>query len=119
MWKLLVLGVLTTSYLLYSGLVYTVGTSSDLVISPVEQKKINQGKLLFQEYNCIACHQLYGLGGYLGPDLTNAYSDSNRGEWYIKAFLQNGGRRMPNFKLTADQTEAVTSYLKYVDSTSR
>ena len=119
MWKLLVVGVLTTSYLLYSGLVYTAGTSSDIVFNAAEQKKINHGKLLFQEYNCIACHQLYGLGGYLGPDLTNAYSDIYRGELYIKAFLQNGGRRMPNFKLTQEQTEAITSYLKYVDSTSR
>ena len=34
-----------------------------------------EGKIVFQKYNCISCHQLYGLGGYLGPDLTNVISE--------------------------------------------
>ena len=29
------------------------------------------GMRLWQENNCQSCHQFYGLGGYMGPDLTN------------------------------------------------
>jgi putative membrane-bound dehydrogenase-like protein len=32
---------------------------------------VGQGKLLFREH-CAACHQLFGEGGQLGPDLTSA-----------------------------------------------
>lgn len=76
-----------------------------------------EGKLLFQEYNCTACHQLYGLGGYMGPDLTNIISAEGKGELYAKAFLMNGTQRMPNFQLTENEITALVSYLKYIDKT--
>lgn len=76
-----------------------------------------RGKLLFQEYNCISCHQLYGLGGYMGPDLTNVISSPGKGDLYAKSFIQNGTQRMPNFHLDENQTNAIVAYLKYVDKT--
>ncbi len=75
------------------------------------------GKLLFQKYNCQACHQIYGLGGYMGPDLTNVYSTPNKGSLYINAFLQNGTNRMPNFHLSQQEISSLTAYLATVDST--
>jgi len=66
----------------------------------------------------VACHQIYGLGGYLGPELTTAWSDPRRGELYMRAFLQAGGRTMPNFHLTPKEIDAITAYLRYVDSTA-
>ena len=76
-----------------------------------------KGKLLFQKYNCTACHQLYGLGGYMGPDLTNAMSRSGIGEMYVRALLQNGTERMPNFHLSEEEIKSLVAYLKYVDKT--
>jgi nitric oxide reductase subunit C len=105
-------------FVLYSFTVYTKGTESNMAVSATEQLLINNGKLIFQQYNCTACHQLYGLGGYLGPELTTAYSDSSRGELYIKAFLKAGGQRMSNFHFSDDQVKALISYLKYVDATA-
>lgn len=102
----------------YSILVYTSGTRSKLVFSASQQEEITKGKQLFQQYNCSACHQLYGLGGYLGPELTTAWSDPHRGEAYIKALLKSGGSRMPNFHLKDHEVNALTAYLKYVDSTA-
>lgn len=75
------------------------------------------GKLLFQKYNCTACHQLYGLGGFMGPDLTNAMSKQGIGELYVSAFLQGGTQRMPNFHLSEDEIKSLVAYLKYVDKT--
>ncbi len=75
------------------------------------------GKLLFQKYNCIACHQLYGLGGYMGPDLTNVMSQKGKGEDYVRAFLKSGTTKMPDFKLSEKEIAALTGYLNYVDKT--
>ncbi len=83
-----------------------------------EQKLAEMGKQIYQQYNCQACHQLYGLGGYLGPDLTPAYSDPHRGKMLIKAMLVSGGIRMPAFQFNDEQIEAITAYLKYVDTTA-
>jgi len=99
-------------------LVYSKGTAGKISFSMAQQQNINKGKKIFQQYNCTSCHQLYGLGGYLGPELTTAWSDPNRGELYMKAFLKGGGPRMPNFHFKNDEIEAIVSYLKYVDSTA-
>ena len=73
------------------------------------------GQRLFQEYNCIACHQFYGLGGYMGPDLTNVIS--KRGAAYSTAFITSGTASMPNFGLTPDDVADLVAYLSYVDRT--
>lgn len=73
------------------------------------------GQQVFQDYNCIACHQFYGLGGYMGPDLTNVMS--NRGEAYTRAFIAAGTATMPNFNLTDDQIAGLLAYLEFVDRT--
>ncbi len=33
--------------------------------------RARQGFGLWRDQNCHVCHQLYGFGGYLGPDLTH------------------------------------------------
>jgi nitric oxide reductase subunit C len=116
--KLIIFACLFVLYSLYSIIVYTKGTDNAVAITAADQLKISKGKKLFQQYNCIACHQLYGLGGYLGPELTTAYSDKTRGELYMKAFLKAGGQRMPNFHFKDDEVDAIISYLKYVDTTA-
>ncbi|MGN6166484.1 MAG: c-type cytochrome [Flavisolibacter sp.] len=102
----------------YSLLIYTKGTESQLAATGIDQQKISDGKRIYQQYNCQACHQVYGLGGYLGPELTTAYSDKNRGEKYMRALLSAGGNRMPNFHFSAQQIDALIAYLKYVDTTA-
>lgn len=105
-------------FVIYSFVVYTKGTDIEISFSYIEQTRINNGKLLFQKHNCISCHQLYGLGGYLGTELTTAWSDPFRGEKYIKAFLQNGSIRMPNFHFKNTEINDILGYLRYVDSTA-
>lgn len=73
------------------------------------------GEEIWQENNCTACHQFYGLGGYLGPDLTNIIS--NKGRDYAKAFFNSGIKSMPKFNFTEEQKEALACFLEHVDST--
>lgn len=74
-----------------------------------------KGKLLFQQYNCISCHQIYGLGGYMGPDLTNIISTKGKGRAYAGVFIKNGTARMPNFNLNQEEVDALLDYLTDVD----
>ncbi len=78
-----------------------------------------QGKLLWQNYNCNACHQLYGLGGYMGPDLTNIISNPNKGRNYAAIFIKNGTERMPNLNLDSLQISNILEYLDYVDKSGK
>jgi nitric oxide reductase subunit C len=116
--KLATLAILLITYIGYSALVYTKGTQSLLSFTKEEQQKISEGKQLYQQKNCQACHQIYGLGGYLGPELTTAYSDRHRGEAFMRALLSAGGNRMPNFHFSPSQIDALIAYLKYVDTTA-
>jgi len=110
--KLWVFAILFLTYLLYSSWVYTMGTNRASEMNVRQQ----YGKQLYQDYNCQSCHQLFGLGGFLGPELTTVISDKNRGELYAKVLLENGAIRMPNFHFTPVQVDAILDYLKYVDA---
>lgn len=116
--KIFIFILLFVAYATYSIVVYTKGTDKPMNLSLAELENINKGKELFQKHNCTSCHQLYGLGGYLGPELTTAYSDKNRGELYMKIFLKNGGPRMPNFHFTDEEINSIISFLKYADTTA-
>lgn len=97
----------------YSAYVYTSGTEAAHV--PPMSDAARRGQQVFQDYNCIACHQFYGLGGYMGPDLTNVIS--NRGEVYASVFIANGTTRMPKLGLNEQETADVVAYLGFVDKT--
>jgi nitric oxide reductase subunit C len=105
--------VLLVTFLTYSGYLYSYLPVQDTA-GPVVH---DSGKLLWQKYNCSSCHQVYGLGGYLGPDLTNSYT--RRGPAYIQAFLASGTNIMPNYHLTEAEIIALTSYLKNIDASGK
>ena len=82
-------------------------------------EQVSAGQRLFQEKNCTACHQLYGLGGYMGPDLTNVISTTGKGPLYAKVFIQFGTGKMPNFHLTGAEVDDVIAFLGYVDASGK
>ncbi len=49
----------------------------------------DQGKRVFQAYNCMGCHTMVGNGAYLGPDLTGEYK--RVGPTWLAAFLPSAG----------------------------
>jgi nitric oxide reductase subunit C len=75
----------------------------------------HDGKLVWQKYNCNACHQVYGLGGYLGPDLTNIYS--RKGPAYISAYITSGNITMPKYKIDVNEMESLLHFFKSIDAT--
>ncbi len=103
-------------FLCYTAYVYTAGTATRL--DHTLTGKAARGKLIFQEKNCIACHQLYGLGGYLGPELTTVISARGKGRDYAFAFIRSGTVRMPDFKLSHEEVDCLVEYLIFVDRTA-
>ncbi len=114
--KRIIVGALLGSFLAYTTIVYTLGTREDKGLRYITPLAV-EGKHLFQKYNCIACHQIYGLGGYLGPDLTNVIARYKENTAYINALLRGGSQRMPNFHLNNEEVNSIIEYLNYIDKT--
>jgi len=116
--KQLIFWSLVSLFLADSAFVYSSGAGdSGPVNNPGELAMT--GKMLFQEHNCIACHQIYGLGGYMGPDLTNVQSGKGKDGGPSRAFLRLGTNRMPDFHLKETELDALIAYLKYINKTGR
>ncbi|HRP88791.1 MAG TPA: cytochrome c [Edaphocola sp.] len=109
--KWIIIISLLSSFLYYSVHLYQSSCEGISTASPLAQ----QGKMIWQQKNCVSCHQFYGLGGHLGPDLTNV--SSKREPEYIKAFLKSGTVVMPDFQLSNSEIEALMAFFKYTDST--
>lgn len=112
MWKRYALAALVLCYGVATWFVYA-GASE----APPASAQVRQGLGVWQGSNCAACHQLYGLGGYMGPDLTNVHGD--KGEAHIRAFVSYGTERMPAHELSAEEMAALVAFLEWVDRSGR
>jgi nitric oxide reductase subunit C len=74
-----------------------------------------RGFRVWRENNCQSCHQLYGLGGYLGPDLTDAAGRVSRARF--EKVLARGSPPMPRFEMGENQRADLYEFLLYVDQT--
>lgn len=104
-------------FLTYSFWIYSVPYFKPNELTSSEQNLVSDGRLVLQKYNCHTCHQIYGLGGYLGPDLTNVYSRRNQNEDYLKAIIHSGVRQMPAFKMSEVEMTSLLAFLKNLDAT--
>jgi nitric oxide reductase subunit C len=113
MHKTVILFFILTAAAGYTWMVYTYGT--EVKKGRLDDTAAIEGQLVYQQKNCVACHQVYGLGGYMGSDLTNVMSAPGKGEAYVGVILQTGTSRMPNFHLTSAEITALKAYLTRVD----
>ena len=98
-------------------LVAAFGVQTTLVYTDERQDPLSdaalRGRTLWHENACQVCHQLYGQGGFLGPDLTNAASrvDASR----LASLLTVGSGQMPAFQFTDEQIADLSTYLEALD----
>ena len=83
-------------------------------------EEVAQGKLVWEQNNCIGCHTLLGEGAYFAPELGNVYQRFGNSTEAIKAFIRSrpregipGRRSMPQFDLSEEELNAVAEFLKY------
>ncbi|MFY9346103.1 MAG: c-type cytochrome [Planctomycetota bacterium] len=110
--KLLMTSLLA-SFVGQSALVYFDGTAAPAAMVLSEEGV--QGRRLWHQFNCGVCHQIYGFGGFLGPDLTNAAPRLTRVR--LDEVLINGIGQMPAFHLDQDQISAIEAYLHELNKT--
>ncbi|WP_343688853.1 cytochrome c [Chitinophaga sp.] len=109
---------LTILFFIYSCYVYICSGAEKSPVQP--SASALAGWQVWQNKNCHTCHQLYGLGGYMGPDLTNIASDAGKGsDAYLKAFMKNGTDKMPNLHLTEEEMTCLISFLRWVDKSGK
>ncbi|MBD3906341.1 cytochrome c [Chryseobacterium sp. Ch-15] len=106
--------ILVVIYALYSKEIYTEKTNFGHIKLSSNAVK---GENLWLQNNCNACHQLYGLGGYMGPDLTNVSSHPQKSAEYLKVMMISGVKSMPKFNFSSDEQEYILQFLKEVDRT--
>ncbi len=77
--------------------------------------ELTEGRRLFETHGCRGCHKLNGVGGSIGPDLTQEGAVRRFPEWLERHFLDpNAVSRnspMPNFHFTKGQARALTFYM--------
>ncbi len=111
-----VLGLLVASYLILSTIAYLdfPRHNSNEPLSDLERT----GLRIWRENNCQACHQIYGFGGFLGPDLTNRVTDQTPDQ-QLSRILTAGSRKMPAFNFAPDDQRAIMAFLRAVNRTGR
>ena len=103
---------LLASFAGQTALVYLDDTADKLpALSPLAV----QGRHLWHEHNCGVCHQVFGFGGFLGPDLTNAAQRLTRARY--DEVLTLGNAQMPAFHFSSDQIDAIETFLFELDQT--
>lgn len=105
--KKVLIAVLVACFAVQTGLVY-----SDEKNTPLSESGV-RGRQIFHESACQVCHQIYGQGGFLGPDLTNAASrvDQTR----LVSLLTVGSGQMPAYDFDEAQISDVRAFLEEID----
>lgn len=105
-------------FLIYSFRIYL----TPLTINKDEKynkEKAAVGRLVWQKYNCQSCHQLFGLGGYLGPDLTNVLSHPKKGETLLRALIKTGTKQMPAINISENETQDLIEFLRSTNASGK
>lgn len=107
----------TTKKVLLAVLVAAFGIQTALVYTDTREDRLSEaalrGRSLWHEGSCQVCHQVYGQGGFLGPDLTNAAGRVSPER--IRSLLTVGSGQMPVFGFSGDQIADLTAYLEALD----
>jgi nitric oxide reductase subunit C len=115
-WRPTVVVALVGVYIAFSIVTYSdyPNSNSHAPLNDLER----QGLALWRRNNCQACHQIYGFGGFLGPDLTNRVDEDTLDEEFSGILLKGSGK-MPAFKFSRSDQEAILAYLRAVNRTGQ
>ena len=101
---------LAGTWVLFSSWVYTAPPEhgGDDWLSPSGVR----GKVAWERSGCVSCHQIYGLGGFMGPDLTDVMERA--GPNYLSTMVRLGSQWMPPQDLSDAEIVDLAQYLTEV-----
>lgn len=108
----LLMASLVAAFAIQTTLVYTDDTHERF--EPLSEQAL-EGRRLWHQHNCYVCHQIYGFGGFLGPDLTNVSRRANKERF--TQILTEGNLQMPAFHFGVAEIEAFMAFFANLDST--
>ncbi len=77
--------------------------------------ELSEGRRLFETRGCRGCHKLNGVGGSIGPDLTEEGTSRRYPAWLERHVLTPNAvsptSPMPNYHFTKEQARALTYYM--------
>jgi nitric oxide reductase subunit C len=107
----LLLSTLVAIFVAQTWLVYSDPKGRRDVLS----EEARRGQAVWRSHNCQSCHQLYGFGGFLGPDLTNAIGALSAER--LASILTDGAGQMPAFRFDDGEQRALAAFLEEIDAT--
>ncbi|HJO39481.1 MAG: cytochrome c [Vicinamibacterales bacterium] len=110
------LGLLVATYVVVSVVAYT-DFPRRTSVQPLTEIE-HEGLLVWRRHNCQACHQIFGYGGFLGPDLTNRVGNETATD-ALRPMLTRGSGRMPALDLPISEQDAVLAYLRRLNRSGR
>lgn len=85
----------------------TNGWPPEPILTAAAGKGSSMGQTLFKKHDCSACHQIGGLGGTAGPDLTRIGLEKPDADWHIRHLKDPEsvvpGSAMPAFAHLSDE----------------
>ena len=98
---------LVLAFVVQTALVY-----GDTREEPISEAAV-RGRQIWHKNACQVCHQIYGNGGFLGPDLTNVASRVD--EARFDQILTTGSGQMPAFDMSREQIADMRAYFSALD----
>jgi len=104
---LFMLALLVITYLFIIFILYKVHKTKDITLNS------NKGLKVWLQHKCYSCHKIYGLGGFLAPDLTNV---TNRLSFTnFSLLITEGTINMPKFLLSKLELLYLFSFFKSLE----
>lgn len=80
--------------------------------------QVIQGRMIWDENNCMGCHSILGEGAYYAPELTQVMQ--RRDKNWIQGFMKNpqafypGRRKMVQYDFTTEEVDALIAYFHWM-----
>lgn len=80
-----------------------------------DENLVQKGKALYTEKKCSMCHKIEGVGGKMGPDLSDEGNKGRNEEW-LMSYFKDPKSVMPEAKMrpvkgTDEELKALVAYM--------
>jgi nitric oxide reductase subunit C len=85
--------------------------------APEISPDVDAGKMVWQKYDCIGCHTIFGNGSYFAPDMTKVVERKPKG--YLKKFIMDpkavkATAAMPTLGVTSDEADKLIAFFEWI-----